>query len=40
VEAFDPQTLELEGRICNYYYTPELGYGLSGTFSTSPGCGG
>jgi hypothetical protein len=40
VESFDPQTLELEGRICNYYYTPELGHGLSGTFSTSPGCGG
>lgn len=38
VEAFDTETLQLQGRICNYYFTPELGYGLSGTFSTAPGC--
>jgi hypothetical protein len=38
IDAFDPETLELEGYICNYYWRPELGYGLSGSFGTASSC--
>lgn len=36
---FDPETLEMNGEICNYY-TENLGFGLAGDFGPSAACPG